>query len=349
MKLGSFFGGLLLAFTMVWASLAGARGADHLAGIFPYEIEPGRKLFLQWQKPSVAGKPTFLLLPGINRSIFMLEEYVQNILKKGYGVVTFNFSAHPLSSSLLDKEQKPYFVDHDYKLSDLAYEVEFLAEYLRGEGVTDIIPVTLSFTGALSPYLTSFPLIIDMSPMTSMAAHNPTADMYRKSLDWNFFLSKETKRKMIDDSYRSFWRPLAKSYITDYKLPKERESNMIEGLVEMSRAGEDSDWFKTLPKPSGRHVFIIAGKESSSLLRHQLQTTEAYTKEIDTQVYIMEGAGHLIWDTQASALADVLDRIAANADAPGTLVVKTAKDGSHALTRMDDARECERYLRSLPK
>lgn len=344
MKFAASFTSLVLAFVFGAGPVFGAPSVDMLHGMFPFEIEPGRRLYLQMQKPKNPSKPTFMLLPGINRSVFLEEAHAQKLLEMGYGVVTFNFSAHPLSSSLLEDGVKPYFVDHDYKLTDLAFEVEALAIELRRQGLKNLIPVTLSYTGIIAPLLVSFPLVINMSPMTSMAASQPMLDNFRKSLDFNFFLTRDMKRSMIDSSYRTYWSTLVQGYIQEFKIPKAREGNMIEGLVEMSRAAEDAEWFKTLPAPTSRQVFILAGQEDASLLKHQVQTAATYSKPTPTQVYVFEGAPHLIWEVEAEGLAQALDRIARGVDAPGLIVNKADE-----FRRMDDAKTCYEYLRTLPK
>ena len=114
----------------------------------------------------------------------------QNLIKRGFGVATFNFSTQPLSVAQLAEKEEPYFKSHDVSLKDLAEETAAIAGALKKQyGIDNVIPVSLSYSGAVSPFIKGYKLMIETVPMTSAAAENPQLEQYRQMLKagevWN--------------------------------------------------------------------------------------------------------------------------------------------------------------------
>ncbi|MBI3548394.1 MAG: hypothetical protein HY078_04995 [Elusimicrobia bacterium] len=336
-----------IAFSLAAAFLVARPGPAAALSGETHRIGPGRVLFTQTIRPSHAGKPTFLMLPGVNRSLLAEEPAAKAIAAKGYGVATFNFSVQPLSIAALEEGERPAFRAKDLSLEDLAEEAESFAASLSG---TRLIPVSLSYSGAVSPYLRGFPLIIETAPLTSAAAQNPDLDRYRQTLRaaelWNPVFGPGITRASLDQSYKSVWRGQVDATLRQFDLPASRREDMIEGYTVMSRATEGFAW-KGLELPAEtRRVFILGGGEARPLRSHQIETFLGLLESrTDALLVLIEGAGHIIPSEQPRAFADVLDLIATNGFeiASGVVVVSP----STGRTRVVPAADAAAFLRGL--
>jgi hypothetical protein len=322
---------------------------------FFVQIEEGRQLFTQVIAPSKPSKPTLLLMPGVNRSVLADEPAVQSLVDQGFGIVTFNLSTQPLSVATLPQGVKPSFMKKEYGLKDLASEVESLVTQLSAQGVQNIVPVSLSYSGAISPYLSHFKVLIDTVPLTSMAAFNPQLEQVRQSLKsaelFNPFFGPGITRRMLDESYRSQWRIQVPAISQQYNLPAERAPEMIEGYTMMSRATEGFAWTNVELKPDVRHVLVLAGGEGPSLLKNQLETFRHMLKtQQNALMYLILESGHIIPADQPKAYAGVLSEVIdGKAPTSGIVVIKPSADTRQVITREQAEAFIDSVLNSINK
>ncbi|MBX2994572.1 MAG: hypothetical protein KF681_07115 [Bdellovibrionaceae bacterium] len=260
----------------------------------------GRQLTVQSIKPATASDPVLLLMPGVNRALLASDPTVTMLAAQGYGVMIFNLSPQPLSVATLAKNERPAFRDHKFELQDLANEVQALAERAKKDmGTDNVIPVSLSYTGAVSAHLKGFPLIFETVPMTSSAATNPKLEEYRQLLKsgefFNPIFGPGITRNMLDTAYRQQWSQQVETMTKQFNLPKERRDDMIEGYTVLSRATEGFAWNLKDLSPGTRRVFLLAGNEAPPLLRHQIDTFEALLKtREDALAFLVLETGHVI-------------------------------------------------------
>lgn len=175
----------------------------------PIEISAGRNVFIRVVAPETPETPFYLFLPGPNRSLFVSEAQTQNLVLTGAGVGAMNFSTQPHSISSLGKGVRPAFYSHEMKLADFAQEVEVTIANLKKLGYKNVIPVSLSYSGVLSPMLAVHDLIIETSPITSMAAARPdlqkALELQRMTNFWNPFFAPSINRALLDKAYRDNW------------------------------------------------------------------------------------------------------------------------------------------------
>lgn len=280
---------------------------------FVFSIAEDRVLAVN-HLPAAEGRPTFLLLPGVNRSFDITAPALELIGKLGNGIVTFDFSTHPLSVAKLEKNVKPYFLKKTVTLQDLASEVDALVASLKSQGVKNIIPVSLSYSGAVTPYLKEFPLIIETVPMTSAQGANPELDANIKRLKsleiFNPFFGAAINRNLLDFGYRQQWSKQVEHIIELYKLDKDRSSDMVEGYLSMSRAVEGFDWKNLeIPKET-RRAFVVADHEAADLLRDQAETFLRLSKENKNVVmFIVKNSGHVLPSDQPAAYGFLLNNV----------------------------------------
>lgn len=264
--------------------------------------------------PAPKGQPTFLLLPGVNRSFSLDEPAVALLGKLGNGVITFDFSTQPLSVVNLDKKTTPHFEKKKVTLKDLASEVENLVASFKARGVDNIVPVSLSFSGAVTPYLKGFPLIIETVPMTSNAATNPelAGNIQKlKSLEiFNPFFGPVINRNLLDFGYRQQWSKQVDRIIGLYKLPEDKKESMIEGYLSMSKAAEGFDWKNVEVPKDTRRAFLVAEGEAPELLRNQLETFLRLSKSNkNVFLFMVKNSGHILPSDQPLAYAVLLGNI----------------------------------------
>lgn len=266
--------------------------------------------------PAAKDQPTFEFLPGVNRSLSIDEPHVQMLARLGYGIITYDFSTQPLSVAKLGAGVKPYFLDskENISLQSLAEETEMIAEQFRLMGVKNIIPVSLSFSGAVTPYLKGYPLIIETSPMTSTDAAKPEAAANIKKLRaleiFNPIFGPRINRTLIDQGYRQNWTAQVERISKGYDLPKDKAGDMVEGYLTMSRAAENFDWSQVdIPKETKR-AFIIGENEAPVLFLSQAQAFLKLSRENKNVTFFLVGAaGHIVPDDQPAAYALILANV----------------------------------------
>lgn len=344
---------VLIASEGILPSTVQAASAATTAAIQPYQMTlgTGRVVYFEMAKPTQAGYPTFLLLPGVNRAFLLSEPGPQALIAKGYGVVGMNFSVHPFSVNALPANEVPFFMSASPSLQDFANEVSQLAKTLQTQFQTGpVIPVSLSYTGAVSPLLKDFPVVIETVPMTSAAAENPQLEAYRQSLKagemWNPIFGPGITRSLLDTAYRSEWEKQVSSMAEQFNFSEDRHSQMVEGYTTLSRAVEGFEWdLSALPKNVNR-VFIFAENESKSLLTHQVATFETlYGKDAKTLLFVVKNAGHVVPSDQPEAYASILDLVAQGKTKAMGGVVEV--DSASRKSRTFTGAQVHTYLQSL--
>lgn len=285
---------------------------------FNLKMAPGRLVSFQIVRAKKATLPTFLFLPGVNRSLLADDAALETLANKGFGVVTMNFSTQPFSVSELDKKIKPSFRETTYKLEDFNTEVTALSDELKKNfGVKSIIPVSISFSSAVSSSLQNFPFIIDAVPMTSSAAVNPDLEAYRAYLKgaeiFNPIFGPSITRSLLDQTYYKQWRDQVESIVDQFNLNKDRKDDMVEGYTVFSRAAEGFVWDLKKTQKSTRRVFLLARDDSPLLLKDQLTLfLKALETTPDALAFIVNDSGHVLPTEQPEAYANILTYLASS-------------------------------------
>lgn len=311
------------------------------------QTRDGLPLFVQYQPASNSMLPTLLLMPGVNRSFLSNEAPFVKLAEQGFGVASFHFSAHPFSIATLPQGTRAR--SRDLSLNDLAVETRIVYSELQRLGVHNVIPISLSYSGAVSPRLEGFPLIIDTAPMTSTAATNPALEQYRQTLRagelLNPIFGPSITRSMMTQAYRQHWTQHVDGLLNAFPLPKERREEMIEGYTTLSRATEGFVWDARTTTRS-RRIFVLAGNEAPEVFKHQLQTFRdlARARRDALMVLVLE-AGHILVADQPAAYAQIVRAVVdpKNANASGILVVRPSTGETSHLT----GKEAEAYLNKL--
>lgn len=256
--------------------------------------------------------PTFLFLPGVNRGLLADDVALQILAKQGFGIVTMNFSTQPFSVNLLEQNEKAAFINNSFSLENLSTEITALSDELKKNfSVKTVIPVSISFSSAVSSTVQNFPFIIDAVPMTSSAAVNPDLEAYRAYLKggeiFNPIFGPAITRSLLDQAYFKKWGEQVDSIVEQFDLTKDRRSDMIEGYTVFSRASEGFVWdLKKTPKET-RRVFLFARDDSETLLKDQLTL---FLKSMDTTpnalAFIVNDSGHVLPVDQPQAYANIL-------------------------------------------
>lgn len=309
-----------------------------------FRMGEGRLIHSQIIAPQNPERPTLLLMPGSNRSFTSEDLGVRQLVAQGFGVATLNLSAQPFSIAALPGVERPAFFKNEPTLQDFAAEAQFLAERLRADyGIQNIIPVSLSYSGAISPFLKGFPVIVETAPMTSTAASNPVLANYYQSLklaaSFNPIFGPAIMRNSLDTSYRQVWIGQVKEIIDQFGLPQGRSSDMVEGYVRLSRASEEFAWgnphISSAIARDTRRVFIVGKDEAPLLLKNQIETFKQMRSiRNDTLLFIIEDAGHVIPEMQPAAYAAVFEALSAKylEDQSGIVIISPATGRSEFKT-----------------
>ena len=329
------------------ARAAGLNAKDRLAQARTeiLRMKEGRVLYSQLVMPA-EGRPMLLLMPGANRAFTLQDRGIKELVERGFGVATCNLSVQPFSLLSLKSGERPAFRDTDPQLQDFAAEVQFVAENLKAaHGLANVIPVSLSYSGAISPFLKGFPFVVETAPMTSTHAARPELGRYYETLKagtvFNPIFGPSLMRSALDTAYRQTWAPQVEMIIEQFSLSRERTNDMIEGYVSMSRATEAFDWKDLRLSKNTRRAFIVGTKEQSSLLRHQIETFERVRAErADSLLFVIEGAEHLIPALQPISYAAVFEFLASPAakEASGVAFV-AAESGKIEFKSAADAKK----------
>jgi len=190
--------------------------------------EPNRPIFVQiFQDHSSTSKPTFFLLPGINRSWLHADRITREMRSHNSSYVVINFSPHAFSVAQLKDAQIGKFELRHFSLNDLVDEIRFVQNYLINKyQIKRLLTVSLSYSGLISPYLDD-ELIIDTSPMTSAAAAYPDFESYRqwlKSLElMNPVFGPFWTRSQLDFSIVIIGQKKLMSLLRIFNFPNPRE------------------------------------------------------------------------------------------------------------------------------
>lgn len=294
-----------------------------------HSVSDAQGLWTQSFPATDRSKPTLLLMPGVNRGLLPGDPAVQLLIKAGYGVSIFHFSAHPLSIAKSPESVQPSFLTEKVTLASLARETESVAAMIKRVYPTEnVIPVSLSYSGAVSAQLKGFPLIIETAPMTSDAAANPQLATYRRTLKageiFNPFFGPSINRNLIDSAYEKHWMETVASYGKSMKLSETQKERMLEGYKSLSRAAEDASWDSFVLDKSTRRVFVIAQNESKPLLVNQLETLKkAIQNRSDTFAFVIQESGHIVpKDQPASYSVAVALAAGLTNQQPGLAVIK---------------------------
>lgn len=299
------------------------------------------------------GKPTFLFLPGVNRGLLLEEPAAQELIKNGNGVVGFNFSVQPLSINTLPSSEKAGFYDVEVTLDTLAAEAEGVAKMIKAQyQVKNLLPVSLSYTGAVSNKLKGFPAVIDAVPLTSMAAFSPELAMYRNWLRagefWNPIYGPGITRAALDAAYRMQWTKQVEGMTQQFGLDRRRAGEMVDGYIRLSRATEGFEW-KNGQTDRVKRTFIFAAKENPALLRTQIEAArERVAKGSGESIFLVNESGHIIPAEQPIAYAKILELVAAGRNAPGVTLVTPSTGEFKTLSTEDSLRLLDKALKELP-
>lgn len=244
-------------------------------------------------------RPTYLFLPGVNRGWVEADHLTKALYKANIPFVNMNFSPHAFSIAQLPPLKRAAFELTRFTLKDLAQEVNFVKETLRETYPIDrIIPVSLSYSGLMSPYLDDS-TIIDTAPLTSAAVAYPEMENYRlwlKSLEsLNPIFGSFWTRLQLDIQYRNHWSEKVDEFISTFNLPPEKRIQMIEGQVSLSRAAEGQSWNASKFNSKIDRTLILGGKESRDLLVNQLEVIKSHWDQGTwTRLVFVPEAGHVI-------------------------------------------------------
>jgi pimeloyl-ACP methyl ester carboxylesterase len=275
-------------------------------------LSPNRLISLELVKGSDPKLPTLLFLPGVNRSLLAKEKALQLLAKKGFGVATMNFSVQPFSVSQLEESVAPEFLSKNYTLEDLAVEVDAVAAELQQDyKIKNIIPVSISYSAAVSSFLKKYPLIIDAAPMTASAAVNPDLENYRTMLKageiFNPIYGPAITRSLLDQTYYTNWVKQVDGIVSQFDLNADRKPDMIKGYASLSRAAEGFVWDLSKTSKETKRVFVLGRNDSTLLLKNQVELAlKALEAHADVLVFVVNDSGHVIPNDQPEAYASVL-------------------------------------------
>lgn len=287
--------------------------AEIPAKSYSLRISEDRLLSLETHRAQNSKFPHLLFLPGINRGLVSDEIALQKFAAAGFGFTLMSLSTQPFSLIKLEKTQIPYFLKKPLGLSDFADEIDAVVTALKKAGIQEeIIPVSLSFSGAITPFLKKRPVIFETVPMTSSAAANPDLENYRQMLIasqmWNPIFGPAIIRQALDAAYRHEWEVRAKNQIKQFSLPEDRLSQMIEGYTSMSRSIEGFDWNQLELDVKSHRVFILAENESPSLLKDQ---TRKILKLMESghqvSFYMVKHSGHVVPADQPQSYIEIFE------------------------------------------
>ena len=271
------------------------------------------------------GQPTLLLMPGAISPVFSESPAFKRLAETGVGVVSFAHSHQP--RSLKDAtEDGARSVERDtLSIDSLVAETEAVRRHFASNG-TSLIPVSLSFSGALTPQLSNVERTVEMVPMTSSDATSATGAAFRSQLmaaaAWNPFFGQQIARQQLSTSYRMYWQPIVDGLIQHQGYPSARRELMLEAYVKQSQAIEGFKWnVSELPRSTQRN-FVLAGQENQSLLKHQLQTVlEMIEAGHQPNLILIKGVAHNVPTTRPDVYAQVLQWVATQNDLNGLYVL----------------------------
>jgi len=142
------------------------------------EIEPGRSLYVDWNKPQ-NGKPTLILLNGLTYSTKYWRPFALELIKQGYGVLRYD----PIGMGETLLKYAP--IRSVIRIEDQARDLDLLTKKL---GLTEKLNLLgLSYGGGLAiAFAQKYPKRIQnailVAPYTEPLAAQD--EMIRKEIDW---------------------------------------------------------------------------------------------------------------------------------------------------------------------
>ena len=314
------------------------------------KLGSGRNVRAEYS-PAAAGKPTFLFLPGANRGLLLSEPAAQKLIENGNGVVSFDFSVQPRSIATLNAGEVPFSNAQTLTLDALARETEAIAGVIANRfGVRSVLPVSLSYSGAVSRHLRA-DRTIDCVPLTSTDAFSPELASYRRWLRaaevWNPFFGPSITRLSLDTAYRTQWTRQVARLTEQFDLPRGRSADMVTGYTRLSQAAEDFTW--TSEGDRTKRTFVLAGDESPSLFRHQLATVRDRLRSGSGEsVFIVQESSHVVPADQPVIYARLLELIESGAAPQGLTVITPTRGEWRTLPGAQAVAGLEEILARLP-
>lgn len=302
-----FFALILLLSSSLWAkklalTIPSADGSK----------DDSREVYIEYGEPK-NDLPMLLLGPGVNRGMLSFDNFLDAIKDRGFGYVALHFSTLPHSLDSLGTKKTPYFMKNDFEIEDYAFEFEAVGEWMRRKWKREVVPVSLSFSGAPSSKLKSFPLVVDIAPMTSLDHARPQLGSYLSTLRFaNMFnpFGPAIIRAAMDQTYSTVWRPKAEEMIKGFGFNEELEEKIYEGYMTSSRALESFKWDVTLMPKNGRRVFILGEEEAEDLLEGQVETIEkTLDKGQGARCFYVRGAPHAVSFAKPRTTAKIIELV----------------------------------------
>lgn len=284
-------------------------------------LADNRVAYVEYEAPSNENSlPILLLGPGVNRGVLSFDSLLDVVRARGYGFISLHFSTLPHSVAALGADKTPFFDEEDFEMEDYAKEFEAVAQWARNEFGRDVVPVTLSYSGAPSSLLKSFKTIVDLAPMISLKDARPTLYYFYSNLRAaNIFnpFGAAVIRASMDQTYYPVWRPKTEEMIKGFGFNEALEDNILEGYMTSSRALEGFEWeVEETPSETTRYL-VLAERESSSLLKGQVNILkEFYEEGKSAGCFFVRGAEHAISFSHPTTTALIIDAIVRNSLAP---------------------------------
>lgn len=277
------------------------------------QLASNRLAYIEYVSPKENNLPILLLGPGVNRGVLSFDRMLSALKKRGYGYVSLHFSTLPHSVAALGMEKTPFFEEEDFTMKDYAEEMEAAGLWAKEKFKREVIPVTLSFSGAPSSLLKGFKKIIDLAPMVSLKHARPTLHYYYSNLRLaNMFNPFGTAiiRGAMDQSYLSVWRPKTEEMIKGFGFDPELEDRILAGYMASSRTLEGFEWDPKETPDNTLRVFVLAEEEGESLLEGQVEALKSfYIGNKKTACFFVRGAQHAISFSHPVTTAIIIDKI----------------------------------------
>jgi len=315
------------------------------------KLSNDRVVAVEIVKPKNAKMPTFLFLPGVNRGLIANDDALEKLTQQGFGVVAMNFSVQPFSVDALEKGIRPAFRSKSFSLDELGQEADTLAAQVKkAYGIQNIVPVSISYSSAVSSTLQNYPLIIDVVPMTSSAAVNPQLETYRATLKageiWNPIFGPGITRSMLDQAYYSQWNSQVEAMIETFKLNPSRKSDMVEGYTVLSRAAEGFVWNSSKTPKTTKRVFMLAHDDSEGLLKDQLQlVSKLLSANANVLAFVVNKSGHVMPADQPEAYAAIIASVTTGTMKEATGIVEY--DPGSGKAKAFKGAEAQKYIQGL--
>lgn len=317
-----------------------------------FSLTPNRLIAIEMIQAKDDLHPTFLFLPGVNRGLLTDEVAIKTLSEQGFGVVTMNFSTQPFSVTQLPADVAPAFLAKSYSMEELGNEVTALSTELKNKyGIKNIIPVSISFSSAVSSTIPNFPLMIDAAPMSAASAVNPQLETYRMSLKaaefFNPIYGPGITRSLLDQTYYKTWTTQVDAMVENYNLNADRKPDMIKGYTVLSRAAEGFLWDLKKTAPTTKRIFILGKKDAPLLLKSQLELiSKALDAGADVIAFVVNDSGHVIPNDQPEAYVSILTYVSTT-DIKRTTGVFEVQPGSEP--KFFAGAEAKKYLQTLIK